>query len=95
MNRRPSKRPFLPFVIALFLSAALLSACTLSELSAGDPVEGWAVLAEKDFYQDVDMTDLSVDYINIARMRQALEASGWNPDHIHELREFNRETLQP
>ena len=35
-----------------------------------------------------------MDYIGITQMRQPLEDVGWNPDHIHELREFYRETLQ-
>lgn len=59
-----------------------------------DPVQGWAVLAEKDDYSDVDMTDLLVDHIDIVQLRQALEEAGWDPDHIHELPEFDRETLQ-
>lgn len=56
-------------------------------------VQGWAVLAQKDDYSDVDMADLPVDYAGVTQMRQVLEDSGWNPDHIHELREFDRETL--
>ena len=63
--------------------------------SAGDGVvEGWAVLAEKDDYSDVGMSDLPVDYIGITQMRQVLANSGWHPDQIHELRGFDRETLQ-
>jgi hypothetical protein len=60
----------------------------------GGAVRGWAVLAEKDDYSDVDMNDLLVDYIGISHMRQALEDSGWAADHIHEVREFDRETLR-
>ena len=56
--------------------------------------QGWAVLVEKDDYSDVDMTDLPVDHIGIAQMRQVLEDSGWGPEHIHELREFDLGTLQ-
>ena len=62
--------------------------------AADDSVQGWAVLAEKDDYSDVDMTDLLVDHIDIVQLRQALEEAGWDPDHIRELREFDRETLQ-
>jgi uncharacterized protein (DUF885 family) len=63
--------------------------------SAGDGVvEGWAVLAEKDDYSDVGMSDLPVDYIGITQMRQVLADSGWHPDQIYELRGFDRETLQ-
>ena len=57
-------------------------------------VQGWAVLAEKDDYSDVDMSDLLVDYAGITQMRQLLEDAGWEPGQIHELREFDRETLQ-
>ncbi len=56
-------------------------------------VQGWAVLAQKDDYDDVDMTNLPVNYIGITQMRQVLEDSGWDMDHIRELREFDRETL--
>ena len=38
--------------------------------------------------------DEHMDNIRRSLMRQALEISGWNPDHIHDLREFDRETLQ-
>ena len=57
-------------------------------------VEGWAVLAEKDYYDESIGFDKLIDYIDIAKMRQALENSGWNPDQIHDLREFDRDTLQ-
>jgi hypothetical protein len=52
------------------------------------------VLAEKDDYRDVNMTDLPVGYIGITQMRHRLEDSGWEAGHVRELREFNRETLQ-
>jgi uncharacterized protein (DUF885 family) len=62
---------------------------------AGDgEVDGWAVLAEKDDYSDVDMGDLPVDYIGVVQMRRRLEDSGWGPTQIHDLREFDREMLQ-
>jgi hypothetical protein len=41
-----------------------------------NPVEGWAVLAEKDDYSDVGMTDLPVDYVDNTRMREALLGLG-------------------
>jgi len=72
----------------------LVVGCDTIDLSINNPVEGWAVLAEKDDYTGLGMVDLPVDYVDITRMRQTLEKSGWNPDHIHELREFDRETLQ-
>jgi hypothetical protein len=63
-------------------------------LPPGDGVvEGWAVLAEKDDYTGLG-TSLMVDYINIEQIRQVLEESGWEGDHIREEREFDLETLQ-
>ena len=61
--------------------------------SSSNPVEGWAVLAAKDDYSDVGMTDMPVDYIDNERLLEALEISGWDPDQILEVREFTRETL--
>ena len=72
----------------------LVVGCGKIEPSIDNQVEGWAVLAERDMYELQFKPDLLVDYIDITRMRQTLENSGWNPDHIHELREFDRETLQ-
>ena len=58
-----------------------------------NPVDYYAVLAEKDDYTDVGMTDLLVDYIDIQRVREALESLGWSTEQIHELRDFNQESL--
>lgn len=78
----------------LLASLAVLPGCQTTGTPLADEVEGWAVLAEKDDYEDPHMADIPVDYIDIIRMRQALERLGWSPDHIHELREFDREGLQ-
>lgn len=72
----------------------LVAGCEKIKLSVDNPVEGWAVLAERDKYEPQFKPDLLVDYIDITRMRQVLDNSGWNPDHVHELREFNRGTLK-
>ncbi len=64
------------------------------ESSGGSKVDGWAVLAQKDDYSDVEMTDLPVDHIGITTMRRVLEDAGWEPNHIRDLREFDRESLQ-
>jgi len=83
--------------ILLTLAVVCLASCVpgKSARAAGDGVvHGWAVLAEKDDYGDVGMTDLLVGYINITQLRQRLLDAGWQQDHVHELREFNRETLQ-
>jgi len=56
-------------------------------------VRGWAVLAEKDNYDDVEMTNLPVDYIGVTQVRQLLLDSGWRETQIHEAREFDRESL--
>ena len=56
-------------------------------------VRGWAVLAEKDNYDDVQMTNLPVDYIGITQLHQLLLDSGWQEAQIHEAREFDQESL--
>jgi hypothetical protein len=62
---------------------------------AGDGiVMGWAVLAEKDNYDDVEMTNLPVDFAGIVQLRGLLEGFGWPAEHIRELREFDRPTLE-
>jgi hypothetical protein len=78
----------------LALAVVCLASCTLGKLARDSVVNGWAVLAEKDDYSDVEMTDLPIDYINITQLRQQLVDAGWRESHIHELREFDRETLQ-
>jgi hypothetical protein len=80
--------------ILLVIILVLVAGCEKIELSLDNPVDGWAVLAEKDEYEALYKPDMLVDYIDITRMRQALENSGWKSDHIHSLREFNRQTLQ-
>jgi len=69
-----------------------------STLEAEDPrgdgvVRGWAVLAEKDNYDDVEMTNLPVDYIGITQLHQLLLDLGWQESNIHEAREFDRESF--
>jgi|GEM_PF-118579 len=62
---------------------------------AGDGVvEGWAILAEKDDYDDVGMTNLPVAYAGLVQMRQLLEGQGWPAGHIRDLREFDRADLE-
>jgi len=81
--------------IILLIILLTLSACDNQVEAPGrTPVEGWAVLAEKDDYSDVGMTDMLVDHIDIVRMREALIKQGWDPDQIHDLKEFTREDLQ-
>jgi hypothetical protein len=65
-----------------------------AQTTDGGEATGWAVLAEKDDYSDVDMTNLPVGYIGIRQMREMLEDAGWKPDHIRDLKEFNRGTLR-
>ncbi len=81
-------------IVVLVIVLALLAGCEKPEQTFENPVDGWAVLAEKDDYTGLYMDDLPVDYIGITRMRQTLEDAGWNPDHIRDLREFSRKTLQ-
>jgi hypothetical protein len=83
----------LPSVL-LALAVACLASCTSGKPTSDRVVNGWAVLAEKDDYSDVEMTDLLVDYVNITQLHQQLLDAGWQESHIHELREFDREALQ-
>lgn len=85
-------KKFTPILIATLL----LSACGNPQPDSVDagPVEVFAVLAEKDDYKDVGMTDLPVDYIDNARMRDTLERLGWPSENIFELREFTRWELE-
>jgi len=56
-------------------------------------VEYYAVLAAKDDYSDVGMSDLLVDYIDLKRVRDALLAQGWNLDQMHSLKGFDQADL--
>ena len=83
------------FISILFTITLMLSACGGQTNKPIDSlVEGWAVLAEKDDYKDVGMADLIVDYIDIIRVREALVKQGWDPDQIHDLKEFTRKDLE-
>lgn len=64
------------------------------EPEEASPVEGWAVLAEKDDFTDVEMTNMPVDYIDNQRLFETLMDAGWEADHIHDLREFDRASLE-
>ena len=75
-------------------TAVVTEAAPKVEEQNGDGVvQGWAVLAEKDNYDDVGMTNLPVDYIGISQLHQLLLDSGWQEAQIHEAREFDRESL--
>jgi hypothetical protein len=96
LNNR--QRHVIGFVLAAQILVAL-SGCRGASirrqtLSFDGVVEGWAVLAEKDNYTGLHMTDLSVDYIDVLRLRRVLESAGWAEDHILELREFDYADLQ-
>ena len=84
----------IPIIILLTFA---LSSCTpntpLKTVPVDNAVEGWAVLAEKDDYNDVGMTDLMVNYIDITRMKEALINQGWDPEKIHEVKEFGKSDL--
>jgi len=88
------KLTYFKVFVLLVIILILVTGCEKIKLSVENPVEGWAVLAEKDKYVPPFKPDMLVDYIDVTRMRQVLDNSGWNPDHIHELREFNQGTLQ-
>lgn len=80
--------------ILLAIVLVILASCQAIGPGPENPVEGWAVLAERDQYEPLYKPDLPVDFIDITRMRQALESSGWKSDHIHSMRDFTSQTLQ-
>ena len=88
------------FITTTFITL-LLSACSqaapvvVQDLpDNNNPVEVFAVLAQKDSYNDVGMSALLVDYIDIKRLRGSLEELGWPAENIHEIREFDQESIQ-
>lgn len=85
-------------IISIFLTL-LLSSCStqnkpIQEPPSANPVEYYAVLAAKDDYSDVGMSDLLVDYIDLKRVRDALLALGWDLEQIHFLKGFDQADLQ-
>ena len=81
-------------ILILFIILLLITSCSKATSPDYGPVDVYAVLAEKDDYSDVGMSDLLVDYIDIQRMREALEEMGWPAEQIRDLKEFDRESLQ-
>jgi len=57
-------------------------------------VNGWAVLAEKDNYDDVKMTNLPIGYTNTLQLRQVLLNFSWQASRIREVREFDQARRQ-
>ncbi len=104
------KRTIQSLFIFTTLITLLLSACDIRKgaaqempgkdpagaptLAPDNPVEYYAVLAAKDDYSDVGMTDMLVDYIDLDRMRDALLNQGWELGQIHFLKGFDRADLQ-
>jgi hypothetical protein len=81
-------------ILILFIILLLITSCSKAASPDYGPVDVYAVLAEKDDYSDVGMSDLLVDYIDIQRVREALEGLGWPSENIRDLKEFDRESLQ-
>lgn len=90
------KKSYLVLLI-LFSTFLIISGCKYSgadpTLAPDNPVEYYAVLAAKDDYSDVGMTDLLVDYIDLKRVRDALLAQGWELDQLHSLKGFDQADL--
>lgn len=103
---RKSRPAFLGgmLVVLIYLSGILflVSSCTPSQdiliedgQTQAASIEGWALLAEKDDYSDVpEEGDLPINYVNLDRLHGLLSESGWQEDNIHELREYDRQTLR-
>ena len=62
--------------------------------SPDNPVEYYAVLAAKDDYSDVGMTDMLVEYIDLKRVQDTLVGLGWDLDQMHILKGFDQAALQ-
>lgn len=94
----PTVAPVPPTATSITPTAPPVSATptvTLPSRQAGDGVvNGWAVLAEKDNYDDVKMTNLPIGYTNTLQLRQVLTEFGWQASRIRELREFDRSSLR-
>jgi hypothetical protein len=94
----PTIAPELPTVTPTPPTVLLISATpifTPSSRATGDGmVNGWAVLAEKDSYDDVKMTNLPIGYTNTLQLRQLLLSSGWQEKRIREAREFDQASLR-
>ena len=103
------KKTIQSFFIITILISLLLSACDtrknpVLELLAKDstapipspdnPVKYYVVLAAKDDYSDVGMTDMLVEYIDLIRVQDALVGLGWDLDQMHILKGFNQADLQ-
>jgi hypothetical protein len=90
------RRIFLSLMAILLLAACSNQGSNAEPADIPDdtPVEYYAVLAQKDSYADVKMTALLVDYIDIKRLRGALEELGWPAENIHEVREFDKASLK-
>ena len=94
-----------PLFIITILITLLLSSCNTQnnpvqkplsddpELSPDNPVEYYAVLAAKDDYSDVGMTDMLVEYIDLKRVQDSLIGLGWDPDQMHILKGFDQAGL--
>ena len=89
-------RLFLALIVVLLLSGCWGKTPRVEPATIPDDtqVEYYAVLAQKDDYIDVGMTDLLVDYIDIKRLRSTLEELGWPAENIHEVKEFNQKDLK-
>ncbi|MBN1266412.1 MAG: hypothetical protein JXA25_13020 [Anaerolineales bacterium] len=96
MKRRVTHFPI--YLLLLCLSAGFfsgISACSILKPSpsstTGDGITNrWAVLFEKDGYDDVGMTNLPVDYISMNLIEALLLESGWELARIHSIPEFSQ-----
>jgi len=99
------KKTIHPLFIITILITLLLSSCNTQnnpvqkplsddpKLSPDNPVEYYAVLAAKDDYSDVGMTDMLVEYIDLKRVQDSLIGLGWDPDQMHILKGFDQAAL--
>jgi formylglycine-generating enzyme required for sulfatase activity len=94
----PTATPVLPTATPIPPTALPISATPTfapsSRPTSDGVVNGWAVLAEKDSYDDVKMTNLPIGYTNTLQLRQVLLGFGWPASRIREVREFDQASLR-
>jgi len=85
------------FLILLIISTTVPACKPKSAGSAIPSSDGitnrYAVLMEKDQYDDVWMSNLRVDYVSMGLIEDLLLEAGWTSDNIHAVPEFTQDDI--
>jgi hypothetical protein len=76
-----------------FVALCLLGCAAGLHSKADNPREKYALIAERNRYSDIGMSDLEVEYRNTKRVRDFLLGAGWPADGIRALRDFDEDDL--